>query len=70
MRTCGAGTRVAVVELGGQGPLASSPRCDPSPIPICPYMLPPQHLRVASSCGEEQPRITDWLHGRLGRAVH
>ena len=59
MRTCGAGTRVAVVELGGQGPLASSPRIAVSPSPSCPTSLCPQHLTVASSCGEKQLRITD-----------
>jgi hypothetical protein len=55
----GAGARDAVVELGGQGPLASSPRSTVSPSPSCPALLLPQHLMVASSCGERQPRITD-----------
>ena len=57
------GTRDAVVELGGQGPLASSPRFAVSPCPSCPALLLPQHLMVASSCGEMQPRIT----GRLSK---
>jgi len=52
--TCGgAGTKDTVVELGGQGPLASAPRFEVSPIPSAPYSLRPQHLRVVSSCGEE-----------------
>ena len=58
----GHGTRDMVVKLGGQGPLALSPRpkvSPASPSPSCPYSLRPQHLRVASSCGEKQPRITD-----------
>jgi len=59
VRTRGAGTRNAVVVLGGQGPLASSPRLKVSPRPSCPYSLEPQHLTVASSCVEEQPGITD-----------
>ena len=64
MRTRGAGTRDAVV--GGQGPLALSPRLAVSPSPSCPLLLLPQHLTLASSCGEEQPRsltgsgLTDW----------
>ena len=61
MRTREAGTTDAVVEVGGQGPLASSPRFEVSPSPSCPLLIfSPQHLRVASSCGEE-PRITDRL---------
>ena len=52
MSTRGTGTRDAVVELGGQGPLASLPRCVSTPIPSCPYLLWPQHLTVASSCAE------------------
>jgi hypothetical protein len=48
----------AVVELGGQGPLASSPRFKVSPCPSCPTSLCPQHLTVASSCGETQSSIT------------
>ena len=60
VRTRGAGTRDAAVELGGQGPLASSPRFDLSPSPRFPSPLSPQHLRVASSCGKKQPRITIW----------
>ena len=59
MRTRGAGAREAVVELGGQGPLASSPWSVSTPSPSCPSPLKPQHLRVASSCGEKQSRITD-----------
>ena len=61
VRTCGEGTRDAVVELGGQGPLASSPRLVVSNSPSCPKVLSPQHLRVASSCIEKQSRITDWF---------
>jgi len=61
VRTCGAGTRVAGAELGGPGPLALSPREEVSPNPSCPLSFWPQHLRVASSCGEKQPRITDRL---------
>jgi len=38
----------------GQPPLLSSPRCDVSPCPSCPYPLEPQHLTVASSCNELQ----------------
>jgi len=48
-------------ELAGQGPLASSPRCTMSPSPSCPCVLSPQHLTVASSCGEKHVRVTDWL---------
>ena len=59
VRTCGAGTRDASEELGGQGPLASSPWSDLTPIPSCPASLLPQHWRVASSCGKTQPRITE-----------
>jgi hypothetical protein len=59
VRTREAGTRDAQVELGGRGPLASSPRFAVSPSPSCPSRLLPQHLTVASSCGEKQPRITD-----------
>jgi len=51
-----AGTRHAVVELGGQGPLASSPRPEVSPCPSRPWPLPPQHLTVASSCRERDNR--------------
>jgi len=56
VQTRGAGT---VVELSGKGPLASLPRFKVSPSPSCP--APPQHLTVASSCGEKQPRVTDQL---------
>ena len=59
VRTCGAGTTDAVVELGGQGPLAPSPWFGTPPIPSCPLIFMPQHLTVASSCGEKQSRITD-----------
>ena len=59
MRTRGVGERDAVVELGGQGPLASSPRLKLSPSPSCPWILSPQHLTVASSCGEKHTTITD-----------
>jgi len=59
--TRGASTRDAVVELGGRGPLALSPRVEVSPSPSCPLMFQPQHLTVVSFCGEKQPRITDWL---------
>ena len=48
--------RDAVMELGGQGPLASSPRFAVSPSPSCPKALKPQHLTVASSCSENPPR--------------
>ena len=64
VRTLEVGTSAAVVGLVGQGPLASSPRSEVSPRPSCPYMLWPQHLTVASSCGEKQPRINDRL--RIG----
>ena len=59
MNTRADGTRGAVVKLGGQGPLASSPRFEVSPSPSCPLMFQPQHLTVASSCGENRPKITD-----------
>ena len=62
MRTRGAGTRDAAVKLCGQGPLASSPRFELSPSPRRPLLFQPQHLRVASSCVEEQPQITHWLN--------
>ena len=57
----GASMRDAVVELGGQGPLALSPRVAVSPCPSCPLMFQPQHFTVASFCSEKQPRITDRL---------
>ena len=60
MRT-GGGTREAMVELGGQGPLGLSPRFEVSPSPSCPPPLLPQHLTVASSCSEKHPRINDLL---------
>jgi hypothetical protein len=70
VRTRGAGERDTVVELGGQGPLASSPRSVSTPSPSCPSIVPPQHLRVASSCGEKHPRITDWLKiGGWGESI-
>jgi hypothetical protein len=53
VRTRRAGTCDAVVELGGQGPLASSPRLKVSPSPSCPLSFCPQHLTVASSCREK-----------------
>ena len=53
--TRGAGTREAVVELGGHEPLALSPRFEVSPSPSCPLVFKPQHLTVASSCAEKQP---------------
>ena len=59
MNTRADGTTDAVVELGGQGPCALSPRFEGSPSPSCPLMFQPQHLTVASSCGENQPKITD-----------
>ena len=59
VRTRADGPRDAEVELGGQGPLVLSPRLTVSPSPSCPLMFQPQHLTVASSCGEEKPRITD-----------
>jgi len=55
VRTPVASPRDAVVELGGQGPLALAPRSEVSPSPSCPAPFQPQHLTVASSCGEEQP---------------
>ena len=61
MRTLVAGTRDAVTEFGGQGPLALSPRLKVSPSPSCPLMFMPQHLTVVSFCGEQQPRIIDRL---------
>ena len=59
VRICGVSTRDAVGELAGQGPLASSPRSEVSPSPSCPHEFLPQHLTVASSCGEPQVRIRD-----------
>ena len=59
MRTRGAGKRVAVMGLGGQRPLASSPRFAVSLSPSCPCVFWPQHLTVASSCSKKQSRITD-----------
>jgi hypothetical protein len=67
VRTRRAGTSEAVVVLGGQGPSASSPRLEVSPSPSCPASFLPQHLTVASSCGEKQPGTTDWL-GIVSRA--
>ena len=61
---CGTGTRDQVVELGGQGPWASWPRLKVSPRPSCPLPLYPQHLTVASTCGEKQASIFNWL--RIG----
>ena len=64
MRTRGGGTSDAVVDLGGQGPSASSPRFAESPSPNCPASFRPQHLTVVtivSSCGKKQTRITDML---------
>jgi len=67
----GGGTTDAVVELGVQGPLASSPRFDLSPCPSAAFALLPQHLMVLLSCGEKQPRITETLtNGKLGRIFH
>ena len=54
MRARGVGTQTAVVELGRQGPLALSPRFEVSPSPSCPLRFQPQHLTVASSCGETE----------------
>ena len=54
-------TKEAAVELGGHEPLALLPRFEVSPSPSCPLKFKPQHLTVASSCGEKQP--TD----RLGK---
>ena len=65
VRTCGAGRKDAMVELGGQGPLASSPRLNMSPSPRFPALLNPQHLTVASSCGEKQPMITARLSSEI-----
>ena len=77
VRTREAGTTDAVVklhhaavELCGQGPLASSPRFEMSPCPSAPSPLLPQHLTVASSCGEEQPRITDRLRISIDMWTH
>ena len=64
MRTRGEGTSDTTVDLGGQGPSASSPRSKMSPCPSCPHVFPPQHLTAALSYGKEQPRITDRL--RMG----
>ena len=50
-----------VVELGGQGPLALSPRVAVSPSPSCPLMFQPQHLTAVSFCSEKHPRVTDRL---------
>ena len=61
MRTHGAGKIAAVVGLDGYGPSARPPRFVVSPCPRNPWLLAPQHLTVASSCVEEQPRITDCL---------
>jgi len=61
VRTSEDGMRDAVMELGGQGPLASSPRAEVSPRPSCPSSFQPQHLTVVSSCGEKQPGIIGWL---------
>jgi len=55
VRTRGAGSIEAAVELGGHEPLAWSPRLEVSPSPSCPLKFQPQHLTVASSCGEKQP---------------
>jgi len=61
--TSGAGKRDAGVERGGKGPLALTPRSMVSPCPSCPALFWPQHLTVASSCGEKQLRTTDrfWI---------
>jgi len=70
VRTRGGGTSIVVVGLDGHGPLAPPPRLQVSPRPSCPYSLPPQHLTVASSCGERRARsaITRYgLHESLGR---
>ena len=61
MRTRGAGTRHAVVQRAGHGPLASSPRCEVPPSPSRPYPLLPQHLTVTSSCAEMNVRVPHWL---------
>jgi len=58
-----------VVDLGGQGPLASSPRFAESPSPNCPALFKPQHLTIVtivSSCGKKQPRIT----GRFSSGIN
>ena len=73
VRTFEAGPRDAVVELGGQGPLASSPRFSVSPSPSCPLMFQPQHLTVVSFCGRKQPSITDRsevYHRYMEPAIH
>jgi hypothetical protein len=56
-----ADTSNAVEELGRQGPLASSPRVEVSPSPSCPRLFLPQHLTVALSCGEKEPRVSHRL---------
>jgi hypothetical protein len=65
VRTRETGTHAAVVELGGPGPLASSPQLEVSPCPSCPLMFQPQHLTVVSFCSQRQPRIT----GRSGISI-
>ena len=62
-----AGTKEAAVELGGHEPLALLPRFEVSPSPSCPLKFKPQHLTVASSCGEKQPtdRLSKDLSGEL-----
>ena len=65
-----ASTRDAVMELGGQRPLASSPRSEVSPSPSCPYLFWPQHLTVASSWREATDNhhpVQDWKLGRVVR---
>ena len=68
MRTCVCKTD-EVVELGGQGPLAMSPRFRVSPSPSWPSSFAPQHLIVASSCGKGTAGITDhFTTGSLGES--
>ena len=61
VRTCRAGMSGVVVCFCGRRPLGSSPRVVVSNSPSCPSSFRPQHLRLAVSCGNKRPRITDWL---------
>jgi hypothetical protein len=70
VRTRGAGTRAAEVELGGHEPLARSPRFEVSPSPSCPLRFQPQHLIVASSCGEiEDHWPVENKHRHMGQVI-
>ena len=49
--------------------MALMPRMAVSPCPNCPLSFQPQHLTVASSCGEKQSGITDrFTVGRSGES--